>query len=586
MNANGLRFDSFLPVWMILGVATLLGIFFIWKEFERKQGYRTLRILAQIIAVISLTVLILRPSVKKEITIGSAVLLTKGYDKRTADSLVSNLGLRVIRMFDTAPFPNAEEVDSWHALNKDLNDIHFVLGEGLPIAVLDEYNLYFNFIGGEKPTGVTQLDIRPFKKNQLNFIQGVVDSNEPSRLKLVGPTGTEDSVQLKGVAHETFSLGSFTKQEGKFLYQLTREVNGRVIESGNLPVEILPERKLNILFLQQYPTFEVRNLKNFLGVKGHAVVLRYQVSKNIFKYEYSNSEKQVFSRLNNEFLNDLDLLITSPEALQELSSSEFQTLESSIKEGLGVMLLIGQPLKKLEGIFPYALVPVNADTVTLTSAQWKEKITFRSAALRLKESSAVTGLFRDKNNNLVSGYFYHGLGKIGFQFLSETYPILLKGKSQEYASIWSPLLEGVSRRKQENFKFKIITPFPRYANQPIDFEIVASQNAPELFYDSIRIPLQEDVSVSQLWHGTIWADAPGWHQFTTQDSTAFSFYVTEEDEWSALNRVNQAHENKMYNANDAILSNVIGTAYTPVSPLFLFVLFVLASGALWLTAKV
>jgi len=584
MNANGIRFDSFLPVWMVLSVAVLLGIFFVWKEFERKHGYRTLRIIAQIIAVISLTFLILRPSIKKEITTGSAILLTKGYDKHIADSLVSNLGLRVIRMYDADRFTRSKNVDSWHALNEDVNDIHFVLGEGIPAAALDEYNLHFNFIKGESSNGITQLNILPFKKNQLNFIQGRVKHEESAILKLIGPSGIEDSVQFNGKGQEAFSLSALAKQEGKFIYQLKLEANGKLLESGNLPIEVLPERKLNILFMQQYPTFEVRNLKNFLGEKGHAVTLRYQVSKNIYKYEYSNTENQIFSRLNNKVLDNIDLLITTPEALNDLSASEFQILQTSMEEGLGVIMSISQPLKKLGSIFPYELVPVNSDTVTLASEQWKEKFTFRSAAWRVKTSSAITGLFSDQDHNLISGYFYHGLGKVGFQLLSETYPILLKGKSQEYASLWSPLIEGTSRRRLENFKVHITSPFPVYPNEPIHFEVLSTTEAPELNFDNIRIPLKEDITVNQLWYGTVWAGASGWHQLSLQDSTKLNFYVSGKGEWQALRQVNQMQQNNTYlDSGDTF--NQIVSEYQPVSMLLFFVLFILSSGGLWLLSK-
>ena len=383
MSGDGLILNSTFPVWIVLSVIILVGTFFIWKEIQRKHRYLTLRIIAQVIVFFSITGLILRPSVKTEKTIGSALLLTKGYTKNTADSLVKTLSLRTIRASDAAPYSNSETLASWHLLQKDAKNIRFVLGEGVPVSALDEYDLHFDYIKSNTSVGITQLNSEPLKKNQLNYIQGQVNYDRPSTLKLIGPAGIEDSVQLKGKSSMPFSLSTFTKQEGKFIYQLELITDGKPIESNNLPVEVLPEKKLNILFIQQYPTFETRYLKNYLAEKGHGVTLRYHVSKTVFRYEYSNTDKQVFSKLNNQLLNEIDLLITTPEAIKDLTTSEVNTLQSSMNDGLGVLLLFSQRVKGIQNIFPFELTDVKTDTVSLTSTHWKSKLTLPATPLRI-----------------------------------------------------------------------------------------------------------------------------------------------------------------------------------------------------------
>jgi len=585
MNADGLIFYSVFPVWIVLGAASLLGAFFIWKEIQRRHRYLAWRIIAQLVVLLSLIGLILRPSMKTEKAIGAALLLTRGYDKNAADSLVRAIGLRTIRVFDAASYSNSETLSSWHLLQKDAKDIRFVLGEGIPASALDEFDLHFDYIKGTMPYGITQLSIEPLKKNQINFIQGQVNYNDgPATLKLVGPAGVEDSLQLKGQGTVPFSLSILARQEGKFIYQLNLIAGGKMIGSENLPVEILPEKKLTILFLQQYPSFETRYLKNYLGEKGHAVTMRYQVSKTVFRYEYANRDKQVFPKLSSQLLSGTDLLMTTPEALKDLSAGESQTLQTAMKEGLGVLLLFSQPVKELQKIFPYELIPVNTDTVSLASLQWKDKLTLPATPLRVNALPSIQALFKDKENKILSGYFYNGSGKTGFQFLNETYRLMLEGKVNEYARLWSPLIESTSRRKQENFKINITTPFPWFAEEPIHFEIISSSEAPELAYDSIRIPLKEDVGISQLWHGTVWVDHSGWHQLSLQDSTRFNFYVSAEKDWVTLNKTNLLLRNRTYRAEGRSGSSLI-TGYRPVSPLLFFLLFIFASGVLWLLAK-
>lgn len=585
MNADRLIFNSIFPVAIVIAVALLLGAFFIWKEFQRKHRYIALRIIAQLVIVFSLTALFLRPSIKVEKTVGSALLLTQGYDKKSADSLVDKFALRIIRAFDAASYPKSEVLSSWHSLQADAKDIRFVLGEGIPSAALEEYDLHFDYLKGKTPVGITQVNNEPFKSNQVNLIKGEINHDGPATLKLIGPGGAEDSVQLQSKGNVPFSLSAFAKQEGKFIYELKLTADGKLIESQKLPIEVLPEKKLNVLFVQQYPTFEARYLKNYLGEKGHAVIMRYQVSKNIFKYEYANKDKVVMPKLSEPILNALDLLITTPEALKDLSASELQVLETSVKKGLGLLLIFSQPVKNLQKFFPYELTAVNTDTVSLASAQWKGKLTLPATPLRVNESPAVIASLKDKNKKTLSGYFYTGAGKTGFQFLNETYRLMLEGKQNEYASLWSPLIEGTARKNQDKFKVHLTSPFPLFAEQPIHFEVISSSTEiPAIRYDSILIPLQEHVGIDQVWNGTIWTSHSGWQQLNLPDSSHFNFYVFGEGEWSTLHKMNLQHKNETYKAITESASSVI-TAYRPISLLFLFLLFVIASGTLWLLAK-
>ncbi|HEY5825027.1 MAG TPA: hypothetical protein VIT44_11705, partial [Cyclobacteriaceae bacterium] len=84
---------------------------------------------------------------------------------------------------------------------------------------------------------------------------------------------------------------------------------------------------------------------------------------------------------------------------------------------------------------------------------------------------------------------------------------------------------------------------------------------------------------------TVWANRAGWHEFTLQDSSTFQFYVSANNEWNDLRAANQIRENSRYQSLNEVKSQLI-TDYQPISPLLFFLLFILASGTLWLVAKV
>src|SRR5271154_7439535 len=102
------------PLWIILLIAAIFGVILIWKEVQRKQGLLLWRILAQGLVLAGLLGLSLRPSFSVEKSTGPIVLLTKGYDKKIADSLLSKYpSSQLIRTFDAEDFPSAAILSSY-----------------------------------------------------------------------------------------------------------------------------------------------------------------------------------------------------------------------------------------------------------------------------------------------------------------------------------------------------------------------------------------------------------------------------------------------------------------------------------------
>jgi hypothetical protein len=587
MTVEILSFNPVFPPWATVAVAVIISALFIYKEIQRARQFVTLRIAMQILITVSLLGLALRPSYKGEAASTSVLLLTKGYDKTKADSLKKVFSLRVVRTQQADGYADSKVISSWHQLSEYAAGVKYVLGEGIPPYALDEFeDLHFDFISSSQPEGVVKLESKQLKVNASNMLSGEFRSRDnETLLQLNGPGGIEDSVQLNGNGILQFSLKTKPKQSGKFIYQLITKDKGKIIQQENLPLEVFPEKKLKILFIQQYPTFETRHIKNYLSEKGHTVIVRYQVSKNAFRYEYANGERVSIPVISSSLLSSFDLLVMSPEALTSFSLGERQAFETSLKEGLGVLLLFSQPpAKQLQTIFPITTISIKSDTVKFTVPNGLEKFTLPAVPIRASSSPVVHSIISDHNKNIVSGYFNNHLGKIGFQFLNETYRLALEGKSDEYARLWSPLIDAIARTERDEFKITITSPFPLYEDQPVQVNVISAEKAPELFMDRIRVPMKEDVTIDNFWHSTVWVSKTGWHQFSLQDSTQLNFYVSDDNEWSTLNLSNQITRNKIYQSLPSA-NQPVSLAYKPISPLLFFLLFLFSSGTLWLLAK-
>ncbi len=531
-------------------VAAIVLAVLIVLETRRKQRFLVFRIVAQIFLVGSVLLLILRPSIVTSRS-ENILLLTNGYDQKTIDSL---------------PSLKPVAVASVNELSK-LNGVSVIAGDGLPSWALDLLpSRDFKFVPSAEPNGITWIDLDDhIYAHRWNEIRGTYNGEETT-IKLRGPGGIDDSVK---VSKGNFSLSFFAKAPGRFNYELITEEG---IET--LPLVIEPERALNIIFISNYPTFEVRYLKNFLASKGHRLSIRNQVSKGLYKFEFANRPAINFQSLTTALLNDTDLLIIDENSLTSSSPSDQKNLRTAVDNGLGVIVL---PETAKAPLIEFTQIE-QQDTATISLG--------RAGSIQLPalsiESKKSTPLLTAKGR-VVNGYSYSGAGKVGYQLLKETYRAGLQGKSDIYSALWVPLLEKVARTAKKDFKLKITSPFPYYENEPISFDIISSGKDPKITIDNIQYPLTEDVFIDDLWHGTTWLDGNQWHEFLI-DSVTTAVHVAKSDTWRSVSASNNRKATALRAGEQSNETTSLSKDDSTIK-ILLFVTFILAAGFLWLAPK-
>jgi len=584
MNSASLNIQPLFPLWMIiLGAIVLLG-FLVWNEIGRKIRFLPARITAVVFMICSIVAWLLQPTraVEKETT--GVILLTKNYDLDKVDSLVKKYPeLGVLRLNDANDFKNSRLIQSYE-LSDYKSEIAFVVGDGLPAYGEEIISTSYTFIPGKLPIGVTQLVIPAnVHVGQTAAVTGTINTEGSTTLILKGPGQAEDSVTLKGAGQKSFSLYFQSRQAGLFQYTLSMRDSLNNITEAQLPIEIKAEEKLNILFLQKFPTAEVRYLKNFLAEKGHAIIVRSQISKTNFHYEFSNRESIRIGRLTTELLEAVDLVLLGSESLNGLSASELKGLEQSCHQGLGAIVLFNSTDSKDKiPLLNASAKSYEQDTVRLKGVSNSFVLPATPVSIVAPTITPVTV----SSNRVLSGFVNLGAGKAGFQLLYETYRLLLEGKAFDYADVWSPLLEATTRQKSQQFKIQIENQFPYYNDESLSVSVIAANEEPVLKSESTLLPLQEDVIVDDYWHATTWAGKAGWHQFYTQDSTRLNYFVVPANDWQPLRIANQhkQHQSRSTSYSERTQRELISIA-KPISRLLFFIVFLLASGFLWLAPK-
>ncbi|MBI1770075.1 MAG: hypothetical protein HY015_11175 [Bacteroidetes bacterium] len=580
MSDFRMSFDPLFSWWVIFAVSASAFAFFAWLELKRKQTLFIPRVIALILILISLLALLLRPSFKAEKK-SEAILLTLGFEKTKVDSLLRlEPQLKIFRLADTESYPHSEVLGSIQSLSD--KSIKYIFGEGVADYIFDLMGARnFQFVPCRLPFGIVELTVPKVFPKRKNSISGSFNSSGSTKLKLVGPSGVEDSVRLnKGST--PFTLSFRPEQSGLFIYNLMYEDHLGNKSSERLPIEVVEEHALKILFIQKFPSVEMRFLKNFLTGKGHAIAIRTQTSKNNFNEEFINFPKTRLNQFTHELLDSFDLLLIDSKTTDELTENEKSILKKSVFDGLGLVVLQNSVPIKPDFYFIKGK-NISNDTVHLSMPGIQR--TFSVLPVKVIEQPSVESVIKSKDR-VLAGYRFYGAGKIAFQFLQETYRLELEGNSNDYAFIWTPLIEKSSRKRNKKFELKLINPFPYYPNESLKLSVLSSGEKPAIRSDDIKVPASEDVLLDDYWKTKSWAGKSGWHRFTANDSTTLNYFVSEPSEWKSLRIASQVKNTLLAQSALQTQSSVPQFENEKISPLIFYLTFILASGFLWLAPKI
>ncbi|MFD0998810.1 hypothetical protein ACFQ21_05805 [Ohtaekwangia kribbensis] len=587
MTDQALTVHPLLDGWWFIAILILFGIYILWQEYKREIRFRTLRLIAAFFVMTSIAALFLRPSFKTEKEL-SAVLLTDGYRKEQADSLYrTNQDLQFYHLPDAAPYNRSIKLASINDITSLAKEIRLVLGNGLPAYAWNQLD-NTNYISGNLPTGLTSINIPDrVYTNREGILQGkYAMTGDNLTIALKSPAGVEDSVTITKPGMHSFKLSFTPRQSGNFVYELIVRQAGKAWAEP-VPVIVHPAIPYKTLFLQQQPVFENQYLKSFLSGKNHSIVLRSQLSRSIFRYEYINHPSVQINTLSQKILSGFDLVIVDSETLQSISAAEIKALKDAIDNGLGLLVLMhDQPAnsRNVTTFIPWKTVSLKTDTTNIILASGKTA-SLAVAPFAFTEGISSLQTILQNKRGVLAGFGYAGTGKVGFQLLQNTYPLILQGDTIAYSKLWSPVLEQIARSQSVANAIRIKSTFPIYPHQPVDIELTSAGGTPVLQDDSISLPLAEDARIDNIWHATTWAGNSGWHILATADSVQLPYYVSTNNSWHSLEAANRVNVSQQKSINKKEISDSKYIAYTPVAPLIFFITLLLSLGFLWLAPK-
>ena len=571
------------PQWLgpALGVGLALLALLLYREWENREiGALPSRLAAALLAVASLVMLALEPAVEKEREGGSGILLTEGYQEDQLDSLREALpGIRTYRYEKGQPL----------AIPNSLRSL-YVFGYGPEAYDRWQFDsLSVAFRGAEPPDGITDL-AHPAEVRLDEELRVRVQYRNPGaghHLLLRDPGGnTADSVLLAPDPLSAYELRSLPRAAGDFRYSLAaRDSTGEVLQEGPLPVRVRPRTTIRVLILNDFPTFETRYLKNFLADSGHELLVRSQLTRNRYKFEFINRDPDPIYSLTAYNLEGFDLVIADRPAYAGLGPTSRNALENRISEG-GLGLFI-QPddgyfrLPRRLALFDFDSHPDPGSLPGPASGPDIEKYPYTLAgpftAREIAWSPGVSlGAVRP-----------FGLGRVGTTWLRETYPLVLSGQEDQYRLLWTTLLNEVVQTRQESGSWEALTAMPR-VDEPFHFMLRTLEEEPQVENSrDARLPLRQHVLVPAKWEGTDYPLATGWnHLRRPADSLpGFRYYVFEDGDWQSVAANRRLDANRLAFQGAGEVSTKV-REFVPVSRLWFFALFLLGIGWIWLAPRI
>ncbi|WP_375324158.1 hypothetical protein [Flagellimonas sp. GZD32] len=574
-----LNLSLFWPV--LIGCLVLLG-FFVWKEWPQMGQPRFwIKIGVAFIGLVSLFLLILKPAIPKDTTSGSAIVLTQGYKTEQLDSLK-----KAFKRIKTETYESGKSL----SIIKDVDSL-FLLGQGIPA-----YDLWqlegksVQFMGGEALRGWTQIshseDLELGEELNVKALYQQPQNEHWAILKDNGGNAL-DSIPFEDGQEQWVQFTAQPKASGHFVYQLeVKNAEGEVVASEPVPFMVEDREPLHILILNTFPTFESKYLKNYLAEKGHQVLVRSQLTKNKYKFEYFNRDAQPIYQVSKQALEAFDLLVFDVESYVNLGRTALTALTESMAEnGLGVFV---QPSDKLFTLSKNQMpIGFDADFDTDISLgnppQSLQKYPFA-----YQQEFPLQTIKMDSTT--IAAYLPQGKGKMGTSILQNTYQLVLDGKPESYAAIWTEIMDALVPAIEKSSSWKMETKIPR-VDEPAEFWVQTSASPLEVVSETnSNIPLIQDVSISSRWKGTQYPRKQGWNQLEIPaDSTSqFSYYVFGENERASVSKQLVYEQNLRQFGQNKSSNPIVSTTskkMEPISPLWFFVPFLLSLGWRWLEPK-
>jgi hypothetical protein len=581
--------------YIVIIICILLALISAWQEYRRRsKGFLLWRILAVVIAAASLACIALpltyssdRKGASEQVT----ALLTTGFNtdslKDAGNAKVFTLDKEVKQSYPKATLISAlDEIDSARLLH--------IYGDGLKQYELQQLNnASLVFHPSTAVAGVSSISWNDhLKAGEELLVQGTYNNLSAKKIKLVlkGLNTELASAMIDPKAQAAFDLSITPKAAGKLVYTLVSVNGDDTTDQGSIPVQIQPVKPLKVLMLAASPDFETRFLKNWLSENGYAVALRSAISKDKFNSEYINIDQFNLNNVSATALSKFDLVIGDLSVLNTLNNSESAALKQEVGDkGIGVLIRADSTGKTswLQHDFPVdrpaGKEPVGA--AILINGKKSRSNQLNTGLPHIIYRDGTQPLVKQGERILTSSAI-SGSGKLVFTTLNNTFSWTLAGNKEDYAALWSSLINKAARKNSEDRNTVKLSTLP-FVKEPVKVKIT-QDNPSVVTMNGESMPVSQSLNVPYEWEALYWPSSAGWQQLK-QDGNTVWWYTYKNGEWQSLQAAEKhsltAKYAKKHPAGGIVTKQIQQKVRIAVPKIYFYILLLAACTFLWVETK-
>jgi hypothetical protein len=590
MKINFIHFAAE-PIEVVI-ILALSFIFIIFLFFLDRKRPSLLQFSISIAIAILLALIGLKPQLKTKNQGTNALMLTPNYSQEIVKKLLKENGIKSVFanwQVTSLKGPNISPVRDLYLHNIDTL---YIVGDG--VGYLPE-DLNVNFI---KPLlnpdeeGFTDMIYEQnLYVNDIGLLKGFYahKSDFPVTIYMGINDIILDSsvVETRGI-HD-IELKFPVTQVGKTHYTIKVIDKKDTLIKEVLPVNVMKPAKKNILFVEEYPSFETKYLKDFLAEQGHGLVSRIKVSKEKFIIDFVNREQTDLKSLSKNALQKFDMVIMSGFTFSKLSNKEKEGLEAYVKEFAGNLLVFAdENLEKYLNFFSTAL---DIKSVTIGQEKYvildknKIPVKLKGVVYNKNTNSLSWKLTGTSQSEIISQYSILEKGMVGISFPEDTYSLVLEGNEDKYRTLWTNIFKGFIK---EQVKKKVMPGKLLFTNHQSIIRLNNVSGNDELFFLQQNNKVYEDVYLPERSISNLTFREPGWKEILVNDSLiGQTIFIHTDTAWhniqkqgiknSTLDFVEKHNKNK-----ESKQSTIYDRKFFSVNFLLLFLIIIALCSILWI----
>lgn len=322
-----------------------------------------------------------------------------------------------------------------------------------------------------------------------------------------------------------FELHATTRDAGLASYRLQlRDAHGQVAADVPVPLEVTPARSLKVLVLAGAPNPELKFLRRWALDAGNELDTRISLGAGL----QIGTAPAGFDAA---ALDRLDLLVLDDRSWRALGAGQRATLAAAIDRGLGLLLRLAGPLNGADrsrlaalGFTATALDPARETRLGggfVGADDAADALPTLTRTLRLAAADGVP-LLADAAGTPLAIWLAHGRGRVGVSTLTDSYRLVLAGRSDVHGEVWSDAFTTLARPRAAGVEITIDAAPPHQRSVICGIGEDAGVTMP----GGGSVTLHIDPASGATRCAGFWAEAGGWHQLRDGDRTR-PFHVRE-----------------------------------------------------------